>query len=257
MSRPTTWDEDSSSHRNPRRAPPWFKVGLGIFATLILALGFSGLRSSVESPRLLKRIVEELSTEPRARALYQGTPGLQLGFGSEEAFLRHLRTWQPQFGETNCFQESDPKRFLPFAAKLEIQGSRGAWLAIMARLEPFPKLHGIAFGTTREQARRTCLGLYAKTHLWQWLDRGLAHAHSLAETDAATGLDTMTRQQIRALPTQTKALDPAAFSFLFTATGARLDLELAPDRTLSLQWKGEPPEAEIQWVQISGAISSR
>jgi len=132
---------------------------------------------------------------------------------------------------------------------LEIQCRGGAWFAVLARLDPFPKLHGLAFGPTREQARRTCFSLYAKTHMRAWLNRGIAHAHGLAEASQAKGTPGFQATDLRlieALPSRSKTLDPTAFGFQFASTGARMDLDLGPDRTLVFQWKGDSPEAQIE-----------
>lgn len=242
MGRSEAWNQEGA-RKTKGAKQRWLWISLGLLAILVAGLLLAGLRASVEGPRRVEQVLKELSTETGARRLYRATPGLQAGYGSEAAFLDLLRRWQPRFGETRDFGGPDrAKRFLPFATKLEVQGSGGAWFALLAREAPFPKLHGIAFGADRLQARQTCFALYAKTHFRAWLDRGVARAHAMAEQGLG---DAESQRLLRALPAGAGDLDPATFAFQFTESGACLEFSLGVDRMLRLTWKGESPESEI------------
>jgi hypothetical protein len=247
MAPSAAWDAPASPVR-PCAGRAWSKWFLGLSAVLVLLLAAAALRASADHPRLARDLFHRLDDDTQARQLYRTTPGLRAGFGSEEAFLRHVRTWKPLFGTQETFEGPDAKRFLPFAAKLEVQGSHGAWFAILARQGPAPRIHGIAFGATREQARNACFNQYAKAFMGAWLERGLAQARRLGES-LAQGIPGATltetdRKVLRGLP-DLPALDPGCFTFQFLPGGARLDLELAPERTLALRWQGDGPESPI------------
>ena len=246
MTRSTSWDQSLPS--TPRAQGAWSWVALGLLAVLLLGFCAASLHGSVAHPRLAASLFHALDSEEQARRLFRETPGLQAGWGSETAFLQHLRTWKPQFGTTDSFLGPDAaKRFLPFAAKLEIQGSGGAWFAILGRQGPFQRVHGIAFGPTQERARSACFNQYAKQYLKPWLERGLAEAHHLAEQSSASAslpLTVAEVQWLRALPDQTRLLDPTCFAFLFVPGGARMQLTLGSGRVLSLDWKDDSPPGE-------------
>jgi hypothetical protein len=205
----------------PRIRGSWIRRitigGLGVALLLLVA----ALRASFEGPATLERLWNELASDASGLALYRRSPGLQAGFGSEAAFLAHVGSWRPRFGGAERFQGPDQaKRLLPFAVKLEVQGRNGAWFAVLARTEPFPRLHGVAFGATREEARRACFNQYAKAHLAPWLERGLAAARAVAGPQE--------------LPASVADLQPDRFEFGFVAGGAELRLLLRDGGQLTL-----------------------